>query len=157
MPVTRDDGTRAERLGTNVSVVTRVLRQHAFSEAPTGAAHLRWPESPEWNIPRPCGLLVAARQSVRWEQGTYHEQALSLHFLIVEPGGARTEVAASEKRRMLHAMMRATIRREPEDHPGLHAAIREAEAVFIAGLRRPNEQDRDMRHAVVPLLAAVIS
>jgi hypothetical protein len=157
MPITRDDGTRAERLGTNVSVVTRALRQHAFPDAPTGAAHLRWPESPEWQLPLPCGLLVAARQSVRWEQGTYHEHALLLHLLIVEPGGVQTEVPAAEKGRILRAMMRATVRREPEDHPSLRAAIREAEAEFVAKLRRPNEQDRDARHAIVPLLAAVIS
>jgi hypothetical protein len=87
----------------------------------------------------------------------YHEHALSLHFLIVEPGGARTEVPALEKGRLLRAIMRATIRREPEDHPGLRAVIREAEAEFITGLRRPNEQDGDTRHAVIPLLAAIIS
>jgi superfamily II DNA or RNA helicase len=157
IPVTRDDGTRAERLGTNVSLITRALRHHAFPEALTGAAHLRWPEPPAWKIPLPCGLLIAARQSVRWEQGTYHEHALSLHFLIVEPGGARTEVPTLEKGRLLRAIMYATIRREPEDQPDLRAVLRVAEAEFITGLRRPNDQNRDARHAVVPLLAAVIS
>lgn len=159
MPVTGEDGMRAERLGTNVAAVAVALRAHGIPEMSVGAAHVRWPEGE----PRPqegvFGLVVIARQSVRWEQGSYSEHATTLHCAIVTGGGSSTPVEGPRRGAILRALARATVRREPEDVPELVAAMHKVEAELANELRRPSESDREARvvHAVRPLVAAVVS
>ncbi len=158
MPVVREDGAKAEQLGTNVAMVTRVLRMLGQADAPAGAAHLRWPEG----VPRPheeaFGVLVLVRQSVRWEQGSYVEHATTLHAYTVSPDGTTTTVEADAKGALVRAVLRGTVRREPTEAPALVGAIQRAEGELWNNLRRPTDADREARvaHAVTPLLAAVV-
>ena len=159
MPVTGDDARRAERLGSNVSVVTEALRAHAFPVAPTGAAQVRWPEKEPRPHEGPFGVLVAARQSVRWEQGTYADHAVTLHCTTVTPDGKRTAIEGGAKGSLVRALIRATVRREADDAAELVAAIQSVEAAMTSELRVPSDEDRDARviHAVTPLFAAVVA
>ena len=158
MPVLRDDGTKAEQLGTNVALVTRALRAQGQPEAPVGAAHVRWPD----DVPKPhtdaFGVVVLARQSVRWEQGSYVEHATTLHAYMVSLDGTATPVEAEAKGALVRAMLRATVRREPTEAPALVRAMQKAESEIWNDLRRPTEADREARvaHGVTPLLAAVV-
>jgi len=159
MPVTRDDGAKAERLGLNVRVVANVLRSLAFPNATAGAAHIRWPEGE----PRPhegiFGVLALARQSVRVEQGSFREHASSLHCYLVVADGAAEPVDGHAKGALLRALRRAAPRREAEDAPAMVVVMQNAESALIHELRRPNEADREaqIRHAVTPLLAAIVA
>ncbi|TKD01686.1 helicase-related protein [Polyangium fumosum] len=159
MPVTRDDGTKAERFGLNVAAVAKALRAQAFPTALTGAAHVRWPE----DEPRPhegtFGVLVLVRQSVRREQGATAEQGATLHCVVVTGAGDVRTVEPGAKGTLLRALGRGTVRREPEEAPALVAAMQRAEAALFQELRPPNETDLEanIRHAVTPLLAAIVS
>ena len=120
---------------------------------------MRWPEGE----PRPqegvFGVLVIARQSVRWEQGSYAEHATTLHCVIVTADGSQTTVEGAAKGALIRGLVRATVRREPEDARGLVAAIQKVENELANDLRRPSDLDRNARvtHAVTPLVAAVVS
>lgn len=157
MPVTRDDGGKAERLGSNVAVVTRALRAHGLPAAPTGAAQVRWPDGEARPHDGPFGVVIVARQSVRWEHGSYVEHASTLHCAIVGANGQSTSLEPHAKGALVRALERATVRREPENAPALVAAIRQAEASMLIELRRPSDEDREVRHAVTPLFAAVVA
>jgi superfamily II DNA or RNA helicase len=159
MPVTRDDGGRAERLGTNVGAVSRALRACAFPDLATGAAHLRWPDGVARPMNGTFGVLVVARQTVRSEQGSFAEQAASLTIALVGRDGAVRRVEPDARGEMVRTLIQSVIRREPEDDAVLLAAILSAESEFCASLRRPNEEERaaGLFHAVTPLLAAVVA
>ncbi|MGK3964051.1 helicase-related protein [Sorangium sp. So ce1667] len=159
MPVVRDDGVKAEQLGTNVLLMTRALRAHGLPDAPAGAAYVRWTGGAQRPHEGPFGVLVFARQSVRWEQGSYAEHATTLHVCTVTADGRLTPVEARAKGDLVRALVRATVRREAEEVPALLAAMHKAEADLWNELRRPTDADREARvmHAVTPLLAAVIS
>ena len=158
MPVVRDDGVKAEQLGTNVRKVTEAMREQGLPEAPSGAAHVRWPEGAPRPHEVPFGVLVFARQSVRWEQGSYAEHATTLHTYTVAQDGSLRSIEAHAKGDLVRALVRATVRREPEEAPALVAALAKAESETWNDLRRPSPEDRDARvvHAVTPLLAAVV-
>jgi hypothetical protein len=159
MPVTRDDGARAAQLGTNLPMVTRTLRELAFPESPAGAAHVRWPEGALRPAPGPFGVLVLARQSMRWGQGSYAEQGQTIVCVLVEANGRRTPVKAAEKGDLVRTLVGATVRREVDAPPDLVRAVGDAEAALVLELRRPTEEDRaaGIVHAVTPLLAAIVS
>jgi len=77
----------AERLGTNSSPIAEALRRLAFPDAPSGAAHVRWPDGTARPVSGPFGVLVAARQSVRWQGGSYVEVGAASHVRIVDLDG----------------------------------------------------------------------
>jgi hypothetical protein len=159
MPVTRDDNTKAEQLGTNLLFVAKALRTIAFPGVPAGAAHVRWPEGE----PRPCegtfGVVVLVRQSVRVEQGSHVEHAARLHCAVVTADGASRALEAHEKGPLLRTLVRATVRREPAEDAAIVAAVHAVETAMVDSLRRPTDADRDARiyHAATVLLAAVVS
>jgi superfamily II DNA or RNA helicase len=159
MPVTSDAGGRAEQLGTNVAIVTKALRAQAFPAGAVGAAQVRWPEDAARPHSGTFGVLVCARQSVRWEQGTYAEHGASLYCAIVTPEGKRTAVEGRAKGALVRGLLRSTIRRDAENARLLVEALRTAETAMFGELRMPTEADRHDRvvHAVTPLLAAVVS
>ncbi len=159
MPVTRDDGAKAERLGLNVRVVANALRSLAFPNASAGAAHVRWPEGERRPREGVFGFLALARQSIRVEQGSFREHAASLHCYLVAMDGTTEAVNGHTMGALLRAIRRALPRRDAEDAPTLVAAMQNAESTFMHELRRPSDADLDARikHAVVPLLAAIVA
>jgi hypothetical protein len=159
MPVARDDGSVAERLGTNSPFLAQALRQLAFPELPAGAAHVRWPEGSARPVSGLFGVVIVARQTVRSEHGTFAERGISLYGTIVEASGAQRALNSDEKGALVRNLMRATVRRDADDSAPLRAAMQAAEADLVVSLRRPTDEDRanGLSHAVIPILAAVVA
>lgn len=162
MPVQRQDGARAERLGLNVDVIGEALRAQAFPDAPAGAAHLRWPEGRALPLPdlaTPFGVLVLARQSVRFEQGALLEHGTSMHAWILGADGDPRRVPPQDLGVLVRALLAATVRREPERAEALVEALQAAEGRLIEALRHVGEADRQgrIRHVALPLVAAVVA
>lgn len=161
MPVQRDDGVRAEQIGTNLGVVARALRVTAFTDAPTGAAYLGWPDK---GYERPSGFkgsfgaLVVAKQTMRAEQGSYTEQSLALHVALIGADGSLHVVPPESSGGIIRGLVRAVVRREPQPHPALGKALLEHEASFCKSLRMPSAEERaqGLLHGVTPLLAAIV-
>jgi superfamily II DNA or RNA helicase len=161
MPVSRDDGSQAERLGTNLSLVARAIRDLAFPSNEVGAAYLGWPEK---GLARPDGMsnnfgvLAAARHTVRIEQGSHVEHAFSLFVSLVSEDGQTEELGPDESGRLLQTLIRSTVRREPQANAALSSAMVAHETRFCEQLRTPTEDDRanGIRHTVTPLLAAIV-
>ncbi len=160
MPVVKDDGTRAQRLGTNLSVVARTIRAFAFPDVDAGAAYLGWPDK---EIPRPAirgpfGVLVVARHTMRAEQGVYAEHALALHVALVTSDSTLEIVPRPQCGAIIRGLVRAVVRRDPQANPALVRALLQHEAGFCQELRMRSPEDRTngTLHGVIPLLAAVV-
>jgi superfamily II DNA or RNA helicase len=160
-PVTGPGGAAVRQSGLNLRPVAEVLRDLAFPIAPTGAAHLRWPADvvlPQ-NAVRPFGVLVFLRQTVRSDaQAGWQEQGASLHCFLVG-AGEPLRVEGEEKARLLRGLRGASVRSRPEPAGGLQAALTEQEERLAQELRRPDDRELQtgVRHAVSPLLAAVVA
>jgi hypothetical protein len=159
MPVQHSSMPAADRLGTNVPVVTKAIRQLAFPEAITGAAQIRWSDDAQRPAKDTFGLVFAARQTVRSENGTFSERALSLHGVLVETSGHR-RLENHEIGPILRCLQskNTTARQKADEDSSLRSAIQTAEAELVASLRRPSDQDRKdgVSHGVFPLFAAVV-
>jgi hypothetical protein len=82
-----------------------------------------------------------------------------LHVYHVDPSGASTEWAGGDRWAGLLGLFAATARREPTPDVPLHEALVASERQLLNELRTitPDERERGVRHAVVPLLAAVVT
>ncbi len=156
--VTSVDGP-AKQLGLNLPLVSESLRSSALPTQDTGAAHVRWPsDEPSPAVP-PFGILILLRQTVRTDAQTgWLEQGCSLRCYVVSDGVA-VEAEGEGKRRLIDGLLRGTIRNRPELADTVVAALAREEERLIADLARPNDDDRreGLRHAVLPLVAAVIT
>jgi superfamily II DNA or RNA helicase len=161
--VTGPGGQAARPLGLNVPEVAAALRERAFPALPTGASHLRWPQA----VPAPSGcefpfgVLALVRQSVRsdGQSGGWTEHATRLCVYLVQPSGRCDVVEEAAKGELLRGVLSATVRLRPEAPGPLDCHLQDAEERLIQDLRRPSESDLEqkVRHAVTPLLAAVVS
>jgi hypothetical protein len=160
MPVAGPDGVKVESLGLNVPVVAELLRKLALSTVPTGAAHLRWPEdgSPA-QVGATVGVLVLLRQTLRSEGSRWVEHGLELHCYHVDESGSCGEWTEGDRKSALVGLLNAIVRRDPHPDGPLLEYLVTCEAERIQALRVPTDEDRarNMRHTVIPLLAAVIS
>jgi superfamily II DNA or RNA helicase len=157
------DGMVVRQLGLNLKPVAEVIRRLAFPRAPVGAAHLRWdsefPLPPQATM-KPFGILVFMRQTVRTDQQAgWVEQASALHCFLVEPGKEAAPVAGPEKGVLLRGIFGAGIRIKPEPAEALFQLLAQQEMDLANQLRRPSDREirLGVRHAVTPLLAAVVS
>ncbi len=162
MPVSTDDGRTAGRLGLNHPMLATALRRNAFPEEPAGAAHIRWPagkQVPVDGVSKPFGVIVLARQSVRWQGPLPVEAGTALNCWVVSVGREPTRVDGESKGELMRTLLSATQRQEAEPAESLIAALRLSESCLITELRRPSDADRasGISHAVFPLLAAVVS
>lgn len=160
MPVFGPDGKAAPQLGLNLPPVAETLRRLAFPQAPTGAAHLRWPAAMPVQRALPCGILVFLRQTVRAHQhGSWVEQANAVVVYVVRRGSAPELIGGPEKAQLLRAMFQGTVRTKPEQDAALLDAIQEQEGLLAQELRRPTDDEMKdgIRHAVTPLFAGTVA
>ena len=162
MPVTGSNGALAEQLGLNVPAVAEALRATAFPAPPTGAAHLRMAEplsSACEGLGRVFGVLCLARQTVRTEEQVWVESSSSLHVYVLRPGGEAMEVLGVAKGELLRGLFTASARITPESAPDLVDSLINEEQRLIEALRYPSEEELEagVRHAITPLLAAVVA
>ena len=162
-PVYGSSGQIAEPAGLNVGPVQSVLRKLAFPAGVVGPAQLRWPAGvnlPEGFPPPLWGVLVLLRQTARMDAlAGWIEQGYGLHCFRVSEAGVAHPVEGQAKGQLLRGLFAATVRTKPEDAPALTAAIAGSERELIKELRRPSEADGQnrVRHAVYPLLAAIVA
>ena len=157
------DGRPVGQLGLNIGPVAEVLRRLAFPEVATGAAQLRWNTElplPQQTPTTPFGVLTLVRQTIRTDQQAgWIEQSNSLHCYVVEPGKEPMAIEGKDKGVLLRGIYGASVRNKPEQAEELVKLLAEHEIAIVDQLRRPvdREMKQGIRHAVTPLLAAVIS
>jgi len=161
IPVTNATGQRADQMGLNITPVAETLRRLAFPTEATGAAYVGWPEDAAWPFgsdTRPLAVLAVVRQTVRQNPGSLTEVATSLHLLVVPSAGKPRLIEGADKANVIRTLQRATIRRDPVPDPALINRLAETQTRWEDELRRPTSSERDdrVRHAVSPLLAAVV-
>jgi hypothetical protein len=150
------------KVGLNLKAAAEILRKHAFPVSPAGAAYLRWPaglEQPSVVSAIPFGVLILFRQTLRMDRaGGWLEMGNTIHPFIVLAGDCVT-CDGLDKARLIRGLVRATIRKSAEPAEELICQIRAAEGELVAHLRRPSEDEltNQIRHAVTPLLAAVVT
>jgi superfamily II DNA or RNA helicase len=160
MPVSGPEGMSVEDLGLNVPVLAELLRKLALSSITTGAAHLRWGEGrPPSPLGATSGVLVLLRQTLRSEGARWVEHGLELHCYHVDESGKWGEWIGEDRKAALSSMLKAIVRREPHPDDSLLNALARCETEIIRLLRAPANDDRvrNMRHSILPLLAAIIS
>jgi len=160
MPVTGRDGARVDTLGLNRKEMCEALRRVALPPALTGAAHLRWPddqELPHSARARPFGLWISARMTLRWQSGRVSPIGTRLTGKSIDCDGVAGDLDSNELGKLVRGLLRATVRRQAPAGIVLEA-VRKQEHTWINELRRPSIEDRrnEIRHAVFPLLAAIV-
>jgi hypothetical protein len=157
------NGQTIPSLGLNLPHVADLLRRLALPGQPAGAAHLRWPADrplPAGTPPVPFGVLVFLRQTVRADPQTgWVEQASQIHVYLASLNGDPLPVEGEAKGCLLRGLFAATIRTKPESAPDLTHNLEKHETRLTDELRRPTEGEieRRLRHAVIPLAAAVLT
>jgi hypothetical protein len=163
MPITGKHGSRVEQLGTNTPVIQNALRKIGLPAQPAGAAHLRWPEGVEvpLGLRAPFGVLVIARLPYRLADGSAQELVADLRvYCVTSTDASVVEVTEDGVRAaIVRALIRATVRREAEAVPDLVDRMAREELLAVEALRtlRDGERAHQIRPAVLPLLAAVVS
>lgn len=153
-------GQITPKLGLNLPPIAELLRKHAFPDIPSGAAYLRWPTSTDAfpSDQLPIGVIVLLRQMLQMDRrGGWLEVGSSIHVFKVMPESAE-EVVGETKGRILRGLFRSTLRKSAENVPSLINQLQKSEPELVEILRRPtaDELTRQIRHAVTPLVAAVI-
>jgi hypothetical protein len=156
-------------IGLNTPEVATRLRASVFPAQPTGAAWLRAPEGAETTfesllpdgVSQPCGVSVFMRQTIRTSLGTPTEQAVELRLLLISENGTFLEITGDQRASLIRALLSAVRQREPmPEHAAAWAdRIASAERSILPLLGRPTqpEHQNGVRHAIWPILAAVIS
>jgi superfamily II DNA or RNA helicase len=156
------DGRLTPKLGLNLPVVCEALRKAAFPAQGVGAGWLRWPSNepkPDFAGSSPFGVIAAVRITLKRDvNGQWSEVATALRTYCVRDGD-KVEVVGSEKGRLIRALLDSTIRKSAEPESSLPTALLAAEREIIQSLWKPSDQElpAGIRHAVLPLFAAVVT
>ena len=161
MPVIGDNDQVAKPLGLNVPVIAEEVRRWALTSKKTGAAYVRWPTGKELPLPelvRPFGILSSVRQSVREIDGAWVEAGLDFFVRVVRKDGSQQNLEGPVKADVLRTLVQSKIRKTPPNIPELSAAMIQVESRMRGELCRPTDDDREakVRHALTPLLAAIV-
>jgi superfamily II DNA or RNA helicase len=163
MPVSDDKNRRVKSIGLNDPRVCGALRESALTDGPVGVAHVRWlPEhpAPACLSDLPAAVLAYVRRTVRADsQGGWMDLGSSLHLYVVHESGRVIGVEPSEKRALVRGLWRGSIRAKPELSQPLKIAIEGQFEDLMGALRRPTqaEMDEKIRHAVMPLMVAIVT
>jgi hypothetical protein len=161
-PVFGPDGAQARQLGLNLPPVAEILRRLAFAPGAGGAVVRIAGDRTVPGVPgaAPFGVMVFVRQTIRPDTRAGHvEVGASLHCFVIGPDGPPLPVEGKQKRALLYALFDATVARvRPDPTDPIVAALRTHEAELGNQLRRPTEPEMrsSVRHAVTPLLAALV-
>jgi superfamily II DNA or RNA helicase len=161
MPITGKQGGRVEQLGTNTPAIQEALRKVGLPLQPTGAAHVRWPEGVELplGLRAPLGVLVIARLPYRLASAQELDADLRVYCVPASEGGVLEVSDDNDRAAIIRALIRAAVRREAEALPQLIDRLVTEELRIVESLRtaRDGERTHQIRPAVLPLLAAIVS
>ncbi|MBX7135831.1 MAG: DEAD/DEAH box helicase [Fimbriimonadaceae bacterium] len=154
------DGSVTPKLGLNLPSVCESLRKVAFPNQPAGAAWLRLPSSSaELLGSLPAGVLVLARLTLKRDvNGQWTEASPTLHVYRVA-GAECAELVGSDKGKAVRLLLDAVVRKNAESDMELVFALKKAEADAVQLLWKPSAEELPLgiRHAVMPLFAAVVT
>lgn len=162
MPVEDSSRRRAEQMGLNVPAIAETLRRLGLPKALCGAAHVRWPEgrmTPE-SLARPFAAIIASRVSVRMASASEPQELdVTLRTFVLREGEPPRELERKALEDLIRGLLASTVRREPEEAPALVEWTASHADAVCAELRRPSASDHanQIRHAVMPLLAAIVA
>lgn len=160
-PVYGPERELAQAVGLNSSPVAQALRRLAFPPEPSGAAHVRWPGG--MPLPSamsfPFGVVMLMKHTLRSEQGSWTEVSTSLHCFHVPREGPALSLDEGARALLLRGLFAASARKNPEVANVLSERLLVEEAALTSALRRPDPDDGEqrVRHAVMPLFAAIVS
>jgi len=147
--------------GLNTPLIAAALRDAAFSEEPTGVAHIRWTGPKPVGIPNgTVGIVGIARIAVRREGGTgWIENKNEFHLWIVSKDDASAELLGERLGEAVRGILEASVRTKIDLDPELAALMSALESRLLDLYRQRTESDRDasIRYAVFPLCAIVVS
>jgi hypothetical protein len=104
-------------------------------------------------------VLAFLRQSVRSEGAGWVEHDAQLRLCAVGLDGAIWWLEGEDKSALVRGLLAAGVRVQAEGPSQLYAHLARAEQEAVGQLRRPGEEDNRLRvrHAVTPLLAALVA
>jgi superfamily II DNA or RNA helicase len=159
-PVFGPQREMAQAIGLNSSPVTQALRRLAFPPEPSGAAHVRWPSGKPlpMAVTFPFGVIVLLKQTLQSEQGSWTELSNSLHCFLIPREGLVVSIDDGDRAALLRGLFGASVRNKPEEDCTLAERLLIEETSLTAKLRSldPDDGERRVRHAVMPLLAAIV-
>jgi len=156
------DGRLTPKLGLNLPPVCEALRRVAFPGQAVGAAWLRIPGREVGNLTSIAGpslILALVRLTFKRDvNGQWSEVGQSLHVYAVKEGEFK-EFVGEEKGNIVRSLLAATVRKSADSESAIGASLVNAERVLIQRLWKPSDAELSsgIRHAVIPLLAAVIT
>ncbi len=157
------EGQITPKLGLNLPVVSEAIRRLAFPTLPVGAAWLRATTTRQEGDRSvgepPYGVLSLLRLTLKQDStGQWAEVGTTLHVYVVRDSGAQ-ELVGSDKGAVIRRLLDATVRKSPEADCDIVQGMRSAEENLLNSLRKPSEEELrgGIRHAVVPLLAAIVT
>jgi SNF2 family DNA or RNA helicase len=156
------DGSITQKLGLNLKPVSELLRKYAFPDQACGAGYLRWPSAmglPKFIPKLPFGIITFLRQTLRMDRmGGWLEQGHTIHCFLIGTN-SNSEVTGEDKQHLLRGLFRASIRKTAEPSENLVKSLIAMEREVTEHLRRPSDEEltNQVRHAVTPLFAAIIT
>ena len=162
-PIDGPAGKSVRPAGINVPTIAGAIRAAAFTEEPTGAAHLRWPEEmekPTWLLKGTLGIVGVGRIAVHREPGVaWSEHGNELHVWAVPISGTPTEIVGAQLGTLLRGLFGAAIRTKADVDTDLAARMSAVESGLIEQYRQRTAADVDagVRYAVFPLCAAILT
>lgn len=156
------DGSLTPKVGLNLKPVAELLRKHALPEQPCGAAYLRWPTGaalPAFVPGTPFGMSIFLRQTIKMDRmGGWLEQDQNIQCYITD-GESNLEVTGEDKRLLLRGLFNTSVRKTAEPAEKIERSLISMEGEITQLLRRPSDDEltNQVRHAVTPLLAAIIT
>lgn len=160
MPILDELGRPVRRLGVNSPELQEGLRRLAFPREPAGAAHVRWPTDEPCPVTsaRPFGVLVLVRVPIRLLDSGSQELEPELR-VWVGCASPFEELTGERKGSLIRGLLRSVVRRDPELSPELLADLQHLLTTLARELRAPSDSERthQIRSAVFPLLAAIVS
>ena len=152
------DGTAALPLGLNQPAIAEVLRRFAFPDRCYGAAFLRWPTGVPVPASFPFGVLAFVRQTLQARGNVWVEHSNSLVVYVLTSNSEPLLLEGEAKGCMLRGLFAAGIRLKASPESPYLERLAQAEATIGDHLRPPDlqERERNLRHAVVPIFAAIV-
>jgi superfamily II DNA or RNA helicase len=149
--------------GLNTPLIATALRNAAFSEEPSGVAHIRWADQTPKPVGVPdgtVGMVGIARVAVRREGGAgWVENRNELHLWMVPKNEAPSEILGERLGAVVRGILAASVRAKVDLDLELTAQMSAVEARLVDRYRVRTETDIDagIRYAVFPLCAIVVS
>jgi hypothetical protein len=114
---------------------------------------------PDYVNSLPFGVVAAVRITLKRDvNGQWSEIGSALHLYCVSDCG-KVEVVRADKGDLIRALLDSTIRKTADPESSMPTVLLAAEQDIIKSLWKPTDQElpAGIRHAVLPLFAAVIT